>query len=292
MLSRFFSNLFSGKLWKWLTGSAGALVALFLLGKNFLDLTALQSVFLAIGVIVAIIILAFLRYLLIFLYGNRRSKYGEAIVQLKNGFAAVNKLKRSNSTDPEIILEVLVDMCNTIKLVFDRLIKCDCSVSIKIPIVNKPITDDAIVENICRDYKHYLLRNTDEYKKQQHRVTGNTAYQIILNNVLQADREHFYYLNNNVPKTKDYQTTSKPAYPGGILPYKSELVYPILPMTQVNDDEKGDKKQKYEIWGFLCLDCNYINRFNNRYHVAIIEGVADGLFDVIMKINKSRTLTV
>jgi hypothetical protein len=289
VFKNFCIDFFSGKLWKWLTGSLGAAVALFFIGKNGFGLSVFKSILLGICLLAIVFITNFIYYL--FTNIHRKNAYAEAIVFLKEGFAGINKLKRENSNDSEEIMRTMVALCNNIKSVFDKLTKVDCSVSIKIPKINQPISGDAVVENICRDFNHYLVRNTDAYKKQEHRVSGNTAYQVILNSVLNGDRSRFFYLNNNVPKTKDYQTTSRAAYPNGVLPYKSELVYPILPIHPPQVDATQNSKPKYEIWGFLCIDCNDVNKFNERYHVPLIEGVADGVFDVIMRINKSGSKT-
>lgn len=289
MVKLFCSTFFTGSLWRWLTGSVGALAALFLIGKNIFNFNIFYSILIGVGVLLAVLILSFIYFLLTNIH--RRSRYGEAIVLLKDGFAGINKLKRDSSDNSEEIMRTMVEMCNTLKAVFDKITKVDCSVSIKIPIINSPISSNAVVENICRDYKHYLIRNTDAYKNLEHRVNGSTAYQVIINNVLNGNESKFFYLNNNVPKTKDYQTTSRSAYLDGKLPYKSELVYPILPLLPPAGASSNGMKSKYEIWGFLCVDCDHTNKFNEHYHVPIIQGVADGVFDVIMKINKSRTLT-
>ncbi len=285
MLKQFWGIFFRGALWKWFTGSVGAVIGLFLIGKNIFNFSVLNSILLGIGVLIA----AFWLHFAYFTFTNRRkgSPYGEAIVLLKDGFAGINKLKREEFEDSAEIMRILMEMCDTLKLVFDKITKVDCSVSIKIPTINVPISGDAVVENLCRDYKHYLVRDTEEYKKQVHRVSGNTAYLTIIGNVLSGNTEKFFYLNNDVPKTKDYHTTSRPAYPDGNLPYKSELVYPILPLMPENN-KTPNWQPKYEIWGFLCVDCCHPDKFNNHYDVAIIQGVADGVFDVIMKINKSR----
>jgi hypothetical protein len=276
-------DFFHGSVWKWIAGSVGALIALLFFGKNAWGLSIRNSILFAILVLLVIFLLAFIRFIVI--NPPWRSLYGDTLVQLKKVFAAINELKRQNPNNKNEIINSLVEMCNRLKAVFDRLTKSNCSVSIKVPIRNEPISGNAIVENLCRDYKHYLTRNTEEYKKQKHYVMGSTAYQVILNNVLRGDRSRFYYLNNNVPKTKDYQTTSTPAYPDG-LPYKSELVYPILPMIEPKEKTE-DGKIKYEIWGFLCIDCPKKFKFKKRYHIDILEGIADGAFDVIMKINQS-----
>lgn len=288
MFKLFLFDFFTGKLWKWLFGGVGGLLGIFLIGKNFLSLNIFYSLILGVGIFIAIFFVAFLRYVMI--NTHRRNPYGDAIVLLKDGFARINELKRTSSTDPEQIMNALVQMCDSLKAVFDRLTKTNCSISIKLPLRDEPISNNATVENICRDYQHYLLRNTDEYKKLIHYVNGNTPYRIIINRVLNGNRKEFYYLNNDVPGTIDYESTSKPAYIQGVLPYKSELVYPILPMSEPKEKtEEG--KMKYEIWGFLCIDCPKKHRFNNGYHVQIVEGVADGLFDVIIKLKRLRTLT-
>ena len=60
------------------------------------------------------------------------------------------------------------------------------------------------------------------------------------------------------------------------LPYYSEIVVPIIPLENKNQD-------KYKILGFICVDSNKINCFTEKYDTAILLGVADGIYDIIFK---------
>lgn len=62
------------------------------------------------------------------------------------------------------------------------------------------------------------------------------------------------------------------------LPYKSEIVVPIIPSYA----------KQYDIIGFLCVDCEHSNKFDPIYDPALIEGVADGIYDILF----NRTLNV
>ena len=71
-------------------------------------------------------------------------------------------------------------------------------------------------------------------------------------------------------------------YKDGVLPYKSELIYPILPVHRVSE-------QDYNIWGFICVDCDVANGFDNKYDKAIVEVVADGVHDIMMARHSFKT---
>lgn len=280
----FIRDTFNNSLFRWFGGGVGGVVTIFLLGKNFFDLSPLDSAILGAGVFLGIVLIRL--FYLVFVEVFVDSIYGNAIIQLKDAYAEINRLKRINTGDKKEIMEAITTMCNLLKVVFDKKTRSECSISIKVPILDCPISPDSELKNICRDYKHKLIRDTDIYKSQKHTVIGNTAFQVIVSNVLKSERAQFFYLNNNIKKTKHYHNTSKPAYPDGKLPYKSELVFPIIPLLPLNTKAT---EEKIQIWGFLCIDSNRKNSFNNRYDVAIVEGVADVIFDVIMKVNKLKT---
>jgi len=284
---RFFRKLFSGKLWNWVSGGAGSIIAILLFAKNVFNFNVLQSVLIGIGIVLLLLLIR-LSYLFMRDY-HAKSVYGDAIVQLKDAFGEVNKLKRSSTNDTTQIMKTMLAVCDNLKIVFDKKTGAECSASIKVPLIG-PVSGCNQLTNLCRDSKHALIRDTDEYKKIQHTVVGNTAFQVVLNNVLDGDKSRFAYVNNNIHKTNNYLNTSKKAHPGGVLPYKSELVYPIVPLVPchngVNKDSENTK-EKYEIWGFVCVDCNSTNSFDDKYDVAIIAGIADGVYDVIMKIKTS-----
>jgi hypothetical protein len=273
----FFRDIFNNPLFRWFGGGIGAVLAVFLIGKNFFELSIQRSALLGITVYVSIIVLRFAYLAFIELFIN--STYGYIIIQLKETYAEINRIKRKSTTDKDEIMQAITTMCNMVKVIFDKKTGSNCSVSIKVPIFDCPVAPDSELINLCRDNNHQLLRDTDAYRKQTHTVIGNTAFQVVASNVI-YNQEHFFYLNNNISKTKNYHNTSKPAYLNGKLPYKSELVYPIIPLLP---------QGKAQIWGFLCIDSDRTNRFNSRYDVAIVSGVADSVFDVIMKVYKLKT---
>lgn len=77
--------------------------------------------------------------------------------------------------------------------------------------------------------------------------------------------------------------TSKDCYTDGILPYNSELVHSISPTKPINP-------KTLECHGFLCIDSDIENAFNNKYCSAIIEGVCDGIYDLILELNKNKNV--
>jgi hypothetical protein len=167
-------------------------------------------------------------------------------------------------------------MCDTLRVIFERKTHAECSVSIKVPVKNK-IQEDAVLKNLCRDSGH-LNRDTTKYNETIHTIIGNTPFCYILNNVLKANKNGYHYVNNDIMSTSTYQNTSIDVYTDGILPYKSELVYPIIPMVG-----------EYNMLGFICIDCNCKNKFTDtKYDIPMIEGVADGLYNILDKWNKIK----
>lgn len=277
-------DTFTGKIWKWLLGSSSALFGLLLFGKNFLNTTVEISV--KIGIIF-FLLLFFIRFIL-FLFRNsfqylhrvyRDSKYGDAIILLKDGFAKTHAYRKKENKTDEDFIKTMVYLCDNIQKAFNGKNSCKCSVSIKVPVKGN-LTEQTSVMNLCRDSEHNKLRDNANYKVINHTIIGNTAFRKVLNNVLRNNSNGFFYLNNDISGTRDYDNTSKEVYPNGVLPYASEIVVPIIPT------ERDDSKT-YETLGFLCVDCVNKNKFDPKYDVPLIEGVADGIYD-ILNINKAN----
>ena len=284
---------FSGKLWKWLvTGSIGALSALLKIGKDYFGTNVFYSICIGIGIILTLFILRFIAFLAINVikylhYHYKESIYGDAIILLKDAFAKVHWLRKNRPFGDTEFIEAMTTICNNLKKIFDKKTKSNCSVSIKVPVVG-PVSADTTVTNLCRDTPHSLIRDTDKYKMIQHTIVSNTPYQVILANVKRGDKLNFYYLNNDINNTQHYHNTSKDAYPDGKFPYQCELVCPIIPILPNNSNSSDTRnsensKEQYDIWGFLCVDCDRKNKLDSKYDLAIIQGVADGVFDVILE---------
>ena len=281
-----FLQAIKGAIWKWLVGSASTLFGLLLFAKNFLEKSVANSF--KYGIIFVLVI--FVSRLILFFSINvvkhlhfvyKESIYGDAIIILRDSFSKVHYLRKKGKIDDEEFMEVMVVFCNNLKKIFDKKTKKQCSVSIKVP-VKGPVNSSATVHNLCRDSIATKTRDTDDYKRTNHTIIGNTAFQKIVNNIFKGNKENFFYLNNDINSAKDYENTSKDAYPENKLPYVSELVCPIIPHTW----EKGTSS--YECIGFICVDCEDKDVFDNKYDVAIMSGVADGIYDLITFRNSSK----
>jgi hypothetical protein len=269
-----------GSTWKWFLGSDGSLFAILLFGKNFLKendvyTTVMIGVYILSSIFLLRLLLIFLMNLAKYLHYNyKESVYGDAIITLKDSFSKVHSLRRIETIEDKEFMETMIVFCNNLQIIFNKKTKRTCSVSIKVPSKGN-MNASTVVNNLCRDSIASKTRDTDIYRDTKHTIIGNTAYQKIVNNLLTERKNNLFYLNNDINSSKDYENTSRSAYNGGILPYSSELVCPIIPQIW---DKTGNN---YDCLGFICIDCDSRNVFDDKYDVAIIAGVADGIYDLI-----------
>jgi len=284
ILYKSIKDSFKGKIWKWLVGSFSTLLAVLQFGKNFFNTTIEISIKIGLAVLIILFSLRFILFLarnsfkyLHMIY--KESKYGDAIILLKDAFAKVHSYRKNENNDDETFVKTMVNLCDNVQKLFTDKNMCTCSVSIKVP-VKGSLVEGASVMNLCRDSLHTKKRDTANYKDVNHTIIGNTAFRKVLNKVLRNNSKSFAYINNSISKTPDYDNTSKEVYSDGKLPYESEIVVPIIPTEK-------DSNKTYEALGFLCVDCVSENKFDEKYDVALIEGVADGIYDVLLtKVNK------
>ncbi len=276
----------TGQLWKWLIGGSGSLFGILLFAKNFLNKTIEKSIHIGIVILVSVFVI---RYFL-FLSANiikwahfryKESIYGNTICILRDSFSKIHSLKRKTVIDDKEFIEVMVYLCNNLKKIFDEKTKKECSVSIKVP-TKGSIKEQTVVLNLCRDSIASKIRDTESYRKVEHTIIGNTAYHKILNNILKGNKDKLFYINNDINSNSDYENTSREAYLNGVLPYSSELVYPIIPYSWDRNTNNSD------CMGFICVDCNSKNAFDDKYDVAIISGVADVIYDLITLRNNQK----
>jgi hypothetical protein len=268
---------FSGKVWKYLIGSVSALGFILLAGKNIFQKTLLYSIIAGFCFLVALVFIRFFARITVntFKYLNasvRKSVYGEAIILLKESFAKAHLYRKTEGHQDKEFMDAMISFCVNLKQIFDNKRQGICSVSIKVPLKGS-VNEATSLYTLCRDPLHHKIRSTDAYKKTKHTIIGNTAFQKALNNVLK-DNSKKYYINNNIPKSKDYENSSFECHVDNKLPYKSELVYPIIPNLK-------DVNNNYDCLGFLCVDCVDTDVFEERYDVAIVEGVVDGIYDLL-----------
>lgn len=212
------------------------------------------------------------------------SVWGKTIEDLADAYSEIHKLERLSETIKEQQIAVaLQEFCNTVKKIFDRKTKSNCCVSIKVPVSNytdKGEWNSIQVKNVARDSKHIQVRDTNEYRATNHDILGNTSYSRIISLVLKESSKPHIYLNNDVDPTKDpnYATTSPEDMYRSAVPYKSELVVPILP-------SKYDSLNEVSFGGFLCIDSDKIDSFDaEHYDVPMTQGLADGLYVLMLKL--------
>lgn len=87
--------------------------------------------------------------------------------------------------------------------------------------------------------------------------------------------------SNNFRNTSNYLNTSIGVHVENGLPYKSELVYPIIPAKCPTENSHISY-----MMGFLCIDCNEPNKFNKcNSDILLVQDVADAIYDVIKLLN-------
>ncbi|WP_439695546.1 hypothetical protein ACFGVS_21625 [Mucilaginibacter sp. AW1-7] len=275
---------FQWKIWKWLvTGSLGTILGILKIGKDFFKFEVQRSVIFA---VIALLILYFLRFILLlgknsikyFHEKYRNSLYGEAIIILKDSFAHAHLYRKTPGHQDTEFMSAMIQFCNNLKIIFDKITDSNCCVSIKVPLKDIKVDEKTVLVNLCRNIEH-KNRDTKEYMDTIHTLIGNTAFSSSFNKVLHNKKERFY-VNDDVSSSPNYDNSSK-ACNNGVLPYKSELVHPIVPI--INVDNKN-----INCHGFICIDSDKQEAFKTKYDFAILEGVADGIYDLISDRNQIK----
>jgi hypothetical protein len=109
-------------------------------------------------------------------------------------------------------------------------------------------------------------------------VHKNTSY----HEVLSGGKDFFF--SNNLPKLGDlYLNTSKELCPDGKLSYKACIVLPIR-YTRT-EDEVGDSASESKVLtlGFLAVDTNCVDAYDELYDIELGGIVADALFPVLWR---------
>ncbi|HOY06673.1 MAG TPA: hypothetical protein PLO67_14795 [Saprospiraceae bacterium] len=275
------------KFWSWLIGSVGAILGLLQIGKNFFGLEIEDSVKSA---VIALGVFFVFRFVLIFIRNGMKyyheiylnSNYGEAIILLTDSFAQTHLYRKTPGHQDEEFMKTMLSFCSTLKKIFDTTTNSNCCVSIKVPVADSKVHEKTVMFNLARNVEH-KKRDTKEYERIKHTLIGNTAFIYAFNRVIEGSREK-YYLNNFVKSTSNYESTSRPSYEGGILPYESELVHPIVPLLNIRQPNSDCR-------GFICVDSDKKNAFKSKYEIAILEGVADGIYDIISERNRFKNRT-
>lgn len=271
--------------WKWLLlSSIGALSGTLQFGEKFFHLEPERSIKYS---LIFLVVLYVLRFIPIFTKKSlkyyhevyKNSTYGDAIILLKDCFAEVHYYRKTDGFKEDEFMKSMIIFCNNLKIIFDKITNSDCSVSIKVPVQDSKVTETTQLKNLTRDSLN-KSRDTNQYNDIKHTIIGNTAFNNTLNKVIINSAEK-YYINNNVNSTNNYLNTSRACYKNEVLPYNSELVHSISP-------KKSLDSKNFDCHGFLCIDSKIENAFDNKYSPAIVEGVCDGIYDLILELNKNK----
>lgn len=213
------------------------------------------------------------------------------IKSLKIAYFHIHYIRKEEPFSDETFMKGMIEFCDAIHEFYNSKTNAQCCVSIKVPIKKVELDNERELSalsfvNLCRDSYH-PMRDNDKYKEQDHNVLGNTAYHVVINNILKDYRNNHQgkkiigYVNNDIQNDTNYKTTSP--YDEGTIPYKSEAVFPLIPIL-------SSESKRYVLIGFICIDCDEKDKFIDiqTYEAPMIEGIADGLYDIIRTRNEQR----
>ncbi len=138
-------------------------------------------------------------------------------------------------------MSIMKIICDRLNEIFTHKNRCKCWVSIKSPkgrVISKETTAEMLsVENLCRD-SEAKFRDTEDYKKTDHTILGNSPFTVIVHNVFKNHRNQLFRPPPPPPpiliimfakiKTIEQLATAliEPRNPN----YMSEIVVPIIAM--------------------------------------------------------------
>lgn len=187
--------------------------------------------------------------------------------------------------------------CNQTREVFKQTIKekCEISVSIKLHVCDEKEEDiDPRIATLSRDSNGARNREVSFARDSKHLVSKNTCYEHFYVQKQGAKtriktNSKKYYLNNNLISDIKYKNSSFDSvedksvasstdkkYREGNWPldYRAELVFPIR-----KDNTSGEESAS--LIGFLCIDCDKTDVFNEKLHTVIGSGVAISIYNIL-----------
>lgn len=223
---------------------------------------------------------------------RKRARYAYAYEDINMGFAALHQLRRKENVVEADIVSNLEIVCTTLSGVFGRIYGTNIAVSIKYIVSGKDGRPK--VETLVRDGKSKMDRPTGKGDAINHWIEKNTDFNFIYQNIDDKTVDTSFFLERHLPQRHDYQNTrlGKDWPPTQCrwslmdrwvrsrnwkLKYKSTLVVPVVPLC-------ADEHSLVSLRGFLCIDSPHEGQFNDSFDVAILKGIADGLYNQIDKI--------
>ncbi len=218
---------------------------------------------------------------------NRRKKlaiYVKAFLSMIDLHSDINEFHSFVNPSPEKTINLWILICTKLKNIYDSITNSSTSVSIKIIIRGKSSLDSKII-TLVRDNKTNYEGKTN-YSTITHKITNNTNFFTILEAFLNGKTEDIYYFSNNIATEKNYSSSYSQYYTTKdektwALPYKSEIVVPITPL-------KKAQNRDVIMMGFLCLECESTDNFNETLDVKILQSIADFLYYQLIEWLKKR----
>lgn len=281
IFTKSFKQTFQGKNWRWIGGISGVVtVASYF--QSFKVLEWWQNILVMIATLSIIAFVIYIWYFFKNAYAwihnvTVESIWGEIVMALADVYAHIHEIERKDALSEKDVAEVLGAFCNKVKDLFDKKTGSNCCISIKVPISHysdKGEWQSIEVKNVSRDQLHISERDTQDYRNANHDVVSNTAYSYIISMVIKESSKPRVYLDNDVQANPNYITSSNRK----VIPYKSELVVPIIP-------SRYKKLDDICFGGFLCVDSDKKDAFDAKhYDVPMTQGLADGLYTLMLKL--------
>lgn len=229
----------------------------------------------------------------------RKTKYAEGLFyihsvvhRLRDSFVLFNNYSASDTGSRTLINKEIFDevtkaittFANAFSLI--KSVKCRACIKLiridetpkKYELLTKEEREKILyVETWIRDSDSEINAHSDEPK---HWICGNTDFYRLFS--AKNPKTNNYFIENNLPKRHNYKNTSFQMYgePDGkwTLPYKSTIVWPIRRMTLRENHDSEQLSDNQDVLGYLCIDSNVKDIFNDSYDIHFGAIVADSLF--------------
>lgn len=226
--------------------------------------------------------------------------YGYALKLMQGTFASINihKMNKDTNLKAEEAKILLTKMLDCIQKIYQHKTGKKCSVSLKlIEKMGLELSYNSEVIHLLRDSiaKNEKKRDSKGYMDYTHLISSNTCFEEITKNYLQKRTDELYYINEDLPSDFKYKNSTIDMLESYVnfqfskkaqkdiskrrsewpLPYRSEIVVPLLPSVE--------HEQNWILFGFLCLDCEMEKNtiFDKDYDVPLLRGCVDGIYDLI-----------
>ena len=162
----------------------------------------IQAIILITVITMACFVIIFCRNIVKWLTrGNIKAKRKNAIIISNEISADIHHLNRQDNISNTQFSVAMNSFCDKLKNLFDENSKVDYSVSIKVPTNGHSFKQcECQLRNLCRDKLHEQ-RDTNRYNQTPHTIIGNTAFSIVISNLI-SNTDEFAYINNDIQNTK------------------------------------------------------------------------------------------